>query len=508
MTKSRIFAFVFTLLLALHAYLMLATRLYPFIDVPNHMAAATILRYYHESVSFQHYFALRHLVGPNVLHLIFCSLPIFPSVEFANRLFFMFYVILLPVATLLVIRKLGGNVWFSLLSFLLLYDFTAHSGNVGFSIAIPLFLFFFYFTVNYLQRPTFGNGLAAAAMMLLIFAAHGMASQFAPGIFVLICLWQWRRNLRQFLFALWPALPLILINLIWWNFYNESNNGQSIFIFLRDYYRDEFFQDYWGRKMLLNLPNFHLLEGVLGTRLSQYFSLVIIATALFVAKSRWRTLRGQWADLRVASVLILLGASLAAYALLPDRIPDCLYVYQRFPVYIFLALILLGSLLNVGGIRWGKAALIILTCLFHFVLWSGNLRDFNQENADFTPGLFADIPAGSTLGGLMCDNKFRGWAAYRQFPNYYIIWNKEVVATRIVDYSFGYIRRNVSPEKLPKYAEWAVDDGTYDGINLNFNYYLVHGPVPDYVNDDLNRCRLVKSAGPWSIYEVNKPTQP
>jgi hypothetical protein len=221
-----------------------------------------------------------------------------------------------------------------------------------------------------------------------------------------------------------------------------------------------------------------------------------------VAKSRWRTLKAQWADLRVASVLILLGASLAAYMLLPDRIPDCLYVYQRFPVCIFLSIIILGSLLNVGWIKWGRALLIVLACLFHFFLWSDNLREFNQECVDFTPALFADIPAGSTLGGLMCENKFRGWAAYRQFPNYYIIWKKEVAATRIVEYGFGYIRCKATPEELPKYAEWSVDDGTYDKLDTRFDYYLVRGPVPDYVSADLHQCRLVKSAGPWSIYKV------
>lgn len=504
----RSFRIVFGILIFGHVLLMLWIRLYPFTDVPNHLAAATILRYYGESAPFQQYFFIRPLFGPNVLHLLFCSLKIFPSVELANRIYFVLYVILLPLSTWLVIRKIGGNPWFALLSFLLIYDFCVHSGNVGFIMAVPFMLLLFGFTLDYLQKPTLLNGLQAAAMMVLIFLAHGMATQFALALFVLLCLWNRRNDLRKLPATLWPVVPLAVFNLIWWNLFNESNQGRSIFGFLQGYYRDEFLQTYVQRKVLFNLPNFHLLDGAWGNHVSQAFSLLIIGAALAVSAARWRDLRARFRDPRVAGVLILGAAARGAYLLLPNRVPDCLYVYQRFASLIFLSLILLGSLLQAGTVKPLRNALVVLACLVHLGLWSQYMWAFNREAASFTPELFASLPQDKTVAGLIAQDRFRGWSVYRQFPNYFIIWKKGVATTRIVDYSFGYIRRKVDLDRFPHYSEWEDHNFHYDGRYSHFDYYLTHGVLPDYVTASWGKLPPLKARGPWSVFKAAEARPP
>ena len=120
----RWFVIIFALLIALHLALIWTTRLFPFTDLPNHLAAATINRFYEDpACSFSDYFTFELFPRPNVFHLLFCSLGIFPSVEFANRVFLSLYVLLLPLSALFFLRRTGGNHWHSIAAFVLLYKY-------------------------------------------------------------------------------------------------------------------------------------------------------------------------------------------------------------------------------------------------------------------------------------------------------------------------------------------------------------------------------------------------
>src|SRR5690348_3780362 len=117
---------VFGLCLAANLAIVLSLRVYPFVDLPFHLAAATIYRDYHNPSSlFRMYFTIRPLLfEPNVLHLLITGLPLngAPSVDAMNRLLLCGYVTALPLMVYALIRRLHGNDWFALLVFVLVFN--------------------------------------------------------------------------------------------------------------------------------------------------------------------------------------------------------------------------------------------------------------------------------------------------------------------------------------------------------------------------------------------------
>ncbi len=183
----------FLILIGLHLLLICTQRLYPFTDLPNHLAAATISRYYDDpSNRFAEFYALDRFLKPNVFHQSFCGLPLFPSVEAANRAFLCLYVLLLPLSVLLVIKRMGGNRWFAFLSFLLLYNYNASWGFVGFIFALPLVLISLLVSTGFIERPTPLRGFASAGLLAALFFVHALAALFSVLLYI-VCLFATRR---------------------------------------------------------------------------------------------------------------------------------------------------------------------------------------------------------------------------------------------------------------------------------------------------------------------------
>jgi len=502
---NRLFYFIFIAFLALHAGLMLSQRLYPFTDVPNHLAAAAIYRHAGLDTPLDDWFSVRPLFGTNVVHLAFCSLKLFPDVEAANRVYHAVYVILLPLAMFLLLRQAGGNPWYSLLAFPLLYNFNAAYGFVEFMLATALFLLALFFALRYLQRRAWADRLALMTVFVLIFFTHGMVTQYAIGAYVLLCLaWNGRRPGRL-AGDLLLALPLVALNLVWWNFFHVATEPWSITEFLSEYYRTLYLPTLLDRKMLFNLPSMGLFEGRTGSLVSWSMSLVLVGLCL----ASWRRIKQFWAErhsLAVRSALVVLAFAAAAYFLLPHRVPDALFLYQRLHIFLFFAIVLAGGLLHAGKTSVIRLALLTGLALVHFGLWADFMKDFDRENRNFTPELFATADSSQPLAGLIAENRYRGWPAYRQFPNFYIIWKQGPATTRNTEYAFGYIRRKVGTDRLPHYSEWSARDGIYDGRYKNFAYFLVRGQLPDYVLPYLEGYQVIQSAEPWTLWARGNAT--
>ena len=100
--SEKIFLLFFAILVLLHSLAVSSARLLPFTDLPNHLAASTIVRHYSDfGNEFSKYFSVDLFPKPNVLHILFCSLKIFPSVEAANSAWYFIYALMLPLSALL-----------------------------------------------------------------------------------------------------------------------------------------------------------------------------------------------------------------------------------------------------------------------------------------------------------------------------------------------------------------------------------------------------------------------
>jgi hypothetical protein len=145
--------------IGVHLLLVSTIRIYPFLDTPNHLAIATIYRYYGETTNqFADYYTIDTFLKPNVFHLFFCGSKLFPTVEFANKVFYCLYVVLFPLSILIAIKKIGGNKCFSLLSFLFLYNINVLYGFNGFIIALPFVMFTFCLMLYYIENKTLLKG--------------------------------------------------------------------------------------------------------------------------------------------------------------------------------------------------------------------------------------------------------------------------------------------------------------------------------------------------------------
>jgi len=505
--KRKTFLTAFVILAGLHLALVCASRLYPFTDLPNHLAAATIYRYFGEPTNrFAEFFALDTFLKPNVFHMLFCSLDIFPSVEFANRMFFCLYVVLLPLSVLLVIRKLQGNPWFSLLSFLLLYNYNTSWGFVGFTFSIPLLMFTFSATIDHLESRRTMSGVVVASLLVLLFFVHVLAALFSLLIVLIAALCRRGRPIIGRIAQCAVVVPVTALLILWWRTETATYRGPGVGEFMLHYYRNDYTETMLNRGGILVYDNYHLSEGFQGYALALVFSLCIIIPT-FLVWLQWR--RSPQASSSVQArkwAPLLFGLSLICCLLLPHEIPQQSILYQRFSSILLISLVVAGGAFAPREIHLSKRMGTLAICILHFILWAHCFTEFNRENRHFTASFFPENSRNQTLAGLIYDYTFRGRPTYIHAPGYFITWKQGIATTRIVDYRYGTVRRKVGGSPFPAYLEWVGRLDNYDGRYNDMDYILVRGTPTDAAAPYVERLKSVVTGNEWSLYE--KPAPP
>ena len=119
---------------------------------------------------------------------------IFPSVDFANKVFYVLYAVLFFGRSMLLIARCGGNQWYCLLAFLLLYNINVCYGFTGFTIAVPAILFLLYLIVNYIEQRSTLAAIMIAVLLPGIFFMHAMAFLFAVMVYAACVLFDMYRR--------------------------------------------------------------------------------------------------------------------------------------------------------------------------------------------------------------------------------------------------------------------------------------------------------------------------
>ena len=504
-SSKKLFLVVFAALVLLHAFAVSSSRLLPFTDLPNHLAASTIARHYGEfGTEFAKYFSVDLFPKPNVLHIVFCSSKIFPSVETANRIWYFLYVLLLPLSVLLLIRRLGGTLWPAVLSLLFLYSYSVCWGFAGYTMAIPLVLLSAWASAGMAMnsgRSGMRNAAASVSLLLLLFFAHALAAIFATLIhLVFIAFARNTRPLRKAANCL-TTVPALAMLAVWWLYGRSFWFGPSASEHLAVYYSGEFFAAFPDRGKILFIDNYNVLSGTTAVVVGTAFSLIIIAAAAIplIRKQKDAALRPE--GTRYA--LLLLAASLACYLFLPKDLPGQAILAQRFSVFVMLSLIIVAGVLWKGRRSGLVRAVATVVCLAHLVLWWSNFHSFNHENESFTPDFFPDHWKGKILSGLIYNYTWRGRPAYIHYPGYYITWKKGIATTSIIGYRFGAVRRKAKLPVLPAYLEWIGKFQRYDGRYESLDYLLVRGAVPPGRENETDGFEPLRDAGKWRLLKNN-----
>jgi hypothetical protein len=479
-----------------NAIVLFSVEFLPFIDLPNHLAEATIYKFYGEPGSIiSHYYQPTPWFFPNTFHPVFCS--IFPSVELGNSIFHLFYIVLLQLALWLAIRELNGNPWYGMLGLLFTFNYNVTYGFVGFAISIPTLILLFYVILKDIHSEKLILKIVTAALLVILFLMHAQNALLGLVLFGFMTLYKYHRSIKSILIrGLLIPLPLLLMIFAWW-FTRESEKEGSTLDFLLNYYQTEYFQNFGLRFRIFVLDNFQLFEGLQGIVIAIAIVAAVILPLLFF--KIWNIVTRHELTHNVVFALILFTATFLCYLFLPDKLPGQTPLFQRFCTIVILSFVILMSVL-LKNIQSKTLPFYVMICsVLYLSLWFHYIIDFNQQNSQFNSQFFKQTKSGA-LVGLIYDNKFRGRKVYIHFPNYFLVWQKGVVASKIIDYRFGVVRRVATEAQIPFYDELIGEGYRYHPEYSNLDYVLVRGEAPVQPDKNLLHFKLINVVGLWKLY--------
>jgi hypothetical protein len=492
----------FVILLGIHVYLIGSLHVYPFVDVPYHLAETTIYRHYDDADNhFKDYYSKKTGFQPNTFHLRFCGSSIFPDVETAYRFVFCLYVLLLPLSMLLVTTSLGASPWFSFLSFLMLYNFNVHWGFVGYMFSIPVFLIFFYLLLQHLKDGSLALSIVLSLLFILLFFIHALTTLFALLIFFLTCIFQYKNNFNTLFKKSLVALPGLVITGHWW-FLQKSQGEQWTGNFVVEYYRDKYLGSLPQRAHLLwNDQNF-LFRSEAGFWLELLITAFIISSLFPWLVAKFRSKPSTAGRKTVLPVYILFLSSFCCWFFLPGFVRSQVHIFDRFSVFFMLAIIPVAAAIAPPKLGVAFRMIFLAGAIVYTALWVDYFQDFKKDSASFTEDIF---PSGGdkTLCGMIYDRRFRGFTVYQHFANYYMTWKKGIGCARFIDLKFSpAIKRKADFNKLPRYVE-TLRGKTEEDFRLyrNFDYVLVKAKSKTKALRFLKNFRLVRSSDTWFLYE-------
>jgi hypothetical protein len=288
---------------------------------------------------------------------------------------------------------------------------------------------------------------------------------------------------------------------IWWS-KRATEKEESTFVFLKDYYSTKYFQTLWERLRIIVFDNFQLREGVTGLLIAAIlFSLVFLPLVYFRVWKKKSDVQ-KFRSKEFMYPMIFLFTVLCCYLFLPNSLPGQSPLYERFTTIVILCCIITGSVLLRDVQTSGLKYYVLAAAIISSALWFEYIYAFNRENKAFRAELFSGLKKNERVGGLIYDNSFRGRMLYLHFPSYYIVWNKGLAASMIIDYRFGVVRRTEKGERIPVFNEWIGnvyrEEPHYDSL---LEYQLVRGKAKVPQDRNLNNFYPFKKAGEWFLYK-------
>jgi hypothetical protein len=290
---------------------------------------------------------------------------------------------------------------------------------------------------------------------------------------------------------------LILI-FAWW-FTRGGEKEGSTSGYLIEYYKSYYFQDFLMRFRIIVFDNFQLQDGVPGLIIAALIFAMICVPILWFKPWKHKSVLSLLLPNYVYPIIFFLTGFLC-YILLPDQLPGQSPLFQRFCTIVILSFIILSGVWLGSFETKGLRVFIIAAISVYSLLWFEYIYSFNKLNKSFNATLFRDIPNTSRMAGLIYDHKYRGRKVYIHFPNYFVVWNQGIAASKIIDYRFGVVRRVAAETEVPFYTEY-IGDG-YKNITdyANLEYLLVKGHPPVSNDANVSGFKEWRKTGDWRLF--------
>ncbi|MEO5602552.1 MAG: hypothetical protein ABIR06_16640 [Cyclobacteriaceae bacterium] len=472
----------------------------PFIDLPNHLAEATIYKFYEPGNVLSQYYKPTPWYFPNSFHTVFCSL--FNSVEVGNKVFHIFYIILLQGSVFLAIRELKGNSWYGLLAILFTYNYNVTFGFVGFAISLPFLIILFYVILLDIKKDKLVLKVCIAFLLVLLFLMHAQNALLGLLMYGLMMIYHYRRSFKRLiLHGMLIPLPLLAMIFTWWFTRDQENEGSTL-EYLKDYYGSGYWQGLSTRLRIIVFDNFQLQEGMPGVVIASIFFFCVLLPVVWLRP--WKRRPGTTISVETVYAGIFFVITFGCYLLVPDKLPGQTPIFQRFCTIVMLSFIMLASIwLSKANVPWLKY-FVILVSVTYTLFWFEYIYAFNQANKNFNKAIFSGTSNQGKLAGLIYENAYRGRKVYIHYPNYFIIWNQGIAASKIIDYRFGVVRRVAAESELPFYQELIGENYSYQPQYARVNYLLVRGSAPVKPDRNLTDFSLLRHSPPWSLYQKNR----
>lgn len=478
----------------LHFTWLFILPLLPFVDLPFHLAEAEVFKNFNNpNYLFGTYFEIPSMIKSNSLYVYFCSLNIFPNVEFANKIFYAIYIILLPVSVWSIIKVFNGNSFYSLLSFFFLINHNVHWGFVSYMMSLPIIIFTFLSFYKYFVLNKHGYATFIWLLFILIFFLHFQMAIFSILIFTIFTIIYQRKISNKIIINTLTVIPVLVIMVYAYSVDSQSNTT-PLFSYMLHYYTSSYFKTFLDRfNVLFVVDNYFILRDIPGVIFSLVLTLPL--ALLFISKTIifriTKILKNQ--ILKFTSIILI--ATLLCFFFLPDVIPGQNIIFERYSVLFFLMIIIMSSVIQFNPNFETVLKVIIPVIIFvQTIFIIDYMLDFRDSTYDFTEDIFPDNSK-IRLAGVIQDNDFRGSKVYAHFPMYFTVWKKGIT-TGLIDYRFGLIKRNVSREILPQYIEWTDKKMDYDEYYKPVNYLIVKSiSIPKFRNFSLE-----KESGEWKLF--------
>lgn len=499
--EKQIFYLIFIMLIILNLFLILGMRLMPFIDLPQHLAYTTIYKHIgEEDNAFDRYYEFGDLTFKhNSLYPLFCSLDVWGNVETGNKIYFILYVILLPVSVLLLIKKLNGNPWLALLSFLFIYHFNVSWGFVGFLMSVPLCLLTLTVQYDYLTRPSAMSIVFIILLSILLYSTHVLSAIILFGLLLCQHCIYYRKSFKNLFIRSIVYIPGILLYLFWFMSRGKISKFGSD-VQLLDYYIGPFWDSIPNRiGGLFYFNHYFLYEGKAGQIIGFVFILFVVLC--LVGQFKFSKVHPSLKKPNALFALNIPVYYFLIYFFLFSIQGIMVFSFYRFSVFVFLGLIAAGSLAIKYQFRILRYSAMTLAGIIYFMLWSDYFTTFQIENKSFDKTLFKELERDKILAGLMYYPLFRGQPHYIHFPDYYITWHRGIETLNLLDgYPNYQLKRKVSMKMLPSAMEWVGVLRHYDGRFNHMDYLLIRGKVPpDKVKMIDEHFEIMRRRDPWYL---------
>ncbi|MCO4762998.1 MAG: hypothetical protein KC502_15890 [Myxococcales bacterium] len=487
----------------------------PYLDLPQHVGAVSILADGDPAFRFSHYYSVDLLGSPYLLpYLIATGLAWVFGPALAVKLLFALAAVSLPWAMAWAAHRFGRDPAVGLLAAPFAFGTFAFMGFLNFVLSFPLFLLWIGWWRGAVSAPKFGvsQWLVGGLLSITLFYGHVMTFGFAAGACGLIALLAETPGEGH---RPWPALatrllrglhflPGVLLFGAWSMWSGTASKGELGRMV--------------GKAIANEAPRWdgHLdrLKVLLDYSLSVYpdasdewllfgWLLAVIVFALLCRRTAVIGTRAHFRAGLLPGLLVLSALTLGL--LMPANYRGIWPIAARMAPLLALLVLLLPR----GRVVWAPAALVLglgLTGATSYV-HAQHIEDFQAEVGPLGE-VIEPIDKGARVMTLIWDRGSRivRWPAFMHYSQYVLAERGGVSEFSFVNFTKSPIHyvEDHAPLRLPARFEWMPHAYNHARDGDWYTYVLMRDGGRTRAHQSFRggpQMRLVKRAGPWALYE-------